>query len=184
MGLGPNAVRWDSARMQWNGTRPECSEMGLGPNAGGGNVGVWGGCCPEGTDLPLGLRCEVSGAPVDHAWAYRDVLNNAPTALSVVRRARWLKTLLVRPGYALCPVYLFDFLRLCFIEVALVYFASWRLVAVRTRMWTLVGACMRTFGSRGLGVPTFPWGRMTNKRENESLLIILRPARPFGTLIC
>ncbi|PKI60703.1 hypothetical protein CRG98_018906 [Punica granatum] len=28
-------------------------------------------------------------------------------------------------------------------------------VAVRTRMWTLVEACMCAFGSRGLGVSTF-----------------------------
>ncbi|PKI39335.1 hypothetical protein CRG98_040270 [Punica granatum] len=28
--------------------------------------------------------------------------------------------------------------------------------SVRTRMWTLVGARMLAFGSRGLGVSTFP----------------------------
>ncbi|PKI64045.1 hypothetical protein CRG98_015577 [Punica granatum] len=40
--------------------------------------------------------------------------------------------------------------------------------AVRTRMWTLVGAHMRAFGSRGLGVSTFPWGRVTDTRERRS----------------
>ncbi|PKI54153.1 hypothetical protein CRG98_025448 [Punica granatum] len=40
---------------------------------------------------------------------------------------------------------------------------------------TLVGACMRAFGSRGLGVSTFSWGRVTGTREKESPLIILRP---------
>ncbi|PKI61508.1 hypothetical protein CRG98_018092 [Punica granatum] len=42
-------------------------------------------------------------------------------------------------------------------------------------MWTLVGAHMRAFGSRGLGVSTFPWGRVTGTHEKESPLIILRP---------
>ncbi|PKI71972.1 hypothetical protein CRG98_007655 [Punica granatum] len=35
-------------------------------------------------------RCEVSGAHVGHAWAYRDVLKDAQVVLSVVRRARRL----------------------------------------------------------------------------------------------
>ncbi|OWM66956.1 hypothetical protein CDL15_Pgr022312 [Punica granatum] len=39
---------------------------------------------------------------------------------------------------------------------------------VRTQMWTLVGARMRAFGSRGLGVSTFPWGRVTDTRERMS----------------
>ncbi|PKI73052.1 hypothetical protein CRG98_006547 [Punica granatum] len=42
-------------------------------------------------------------------------------------------------------------------------------------MWTLVGARMRPFGSRGLGVSTFPWGCVTDTREKESPLIVLRP---------
>ncbi|PKI70804.1 hypothetical protein CRG98_008799 [Punica granatum] len=42
-------------------------------------------------------------------------------------------------------------------------------------MWTHVGARMCAFGSRGLGVSIFPWGRMTDTREKESPLIILRP---------
>ncbi|PKI74291.1 hypothetical protein CRG98_005316 [Punica granatum] len=33
-------------------------------------------------------------------------------------------------------------------------------------MWTLVGAHMRAFGSPGLGVSTFPWGRVTDTLEN------------------
>ncbi|PKI71079.1 hypothetical protein CRG98_008544 [Punica granatum] len=41
-------------------------------------------------------RCEASGAPVGHALAYRDVLNEVPTALSIVRRTGWLVTLLVK----------------------------------------------------------------------------------------
>ncbi|PKI69329.1 hypothetical protein CRG98_010263 [Punica granatum] len=41
-------------------------------------------------------------------------------------------------------------------------------------MWTLVGARMRAFGSRGLGVSTFP-GCVMDTRENESPLTILRP---------
>ncbi|PKI51882.1 hypothetical protein CRG98_027715 [Punica granatum] len=39
---------------------------------------------------------------------------------------------------------------------------------VRTRMWTLVGARMHAFGSRGLGVSTFPWGHVTDTRERMS----------------
>ncbi|PKI70254.1 hypothetical protein CRG98_009331 [Punica granatum] len=39
---------------------------------------------------------------------------------------------------------------------------------VRTRMWTLVGARMRAFGLRGLGVSTFPWRRVTDTRERRS----------------
>ncbi|PKI36353.1 hypothetical protein CRG98_043254 [Punica granatum] len=35
-------------------------------------------------------------------------------------------------------------------------------------MWTLVGARMRAFGSRGLGVSTFPWGCVTDTRERRS----------------
>ncbi|PKI71820.1 hypothetical protein CRG98_007759 [Punica granatum] len=35
-------------------------------------------------------------------------------------------------------------------------------------MWTLVGARICAFGSRGLGVSTFPWGRMTDTRERMS----------------
>ncbi|PKI75097.1 hypothetical protein CRG98_004571 [Punica granatum] len=35
-------------------------------------------------------------------------------------------------------------------------------------MWTLVGARMLVFGSRGLGVSTFPWGRVTDTRERRS----------------
>ncbi|PKI32871.1 hypothetical protein CRG98_046738 [Punica granatum] len=41
-------------------------------------------------------RCEASGAHVGLAWAYRDVLKGAQAALSVVRRARELRTLLIR----------------------------------------------------------------------------------------
>ncbi|PKI48969.1 hypothetical protein CRG98_030636 [Punica granatum] len=48
-------------------------------------------------------------------------------------------------------------------------------MGVRTRMWTLVGASKRAFGSRGLGVSTFLWGCVTDTREKESPLIILRP---------
>ncbi|PKI35000.1 hypothetical protein CRG98_044609, partial [Punica granatum] len=41
-------------------------------------------------------RCEASGAPVGLAWAYRNVLKGAQAALSVVRRACELRTLLIR----------------------------------------------------------------------------------------
>ncbi|OWM70439.1 hypothetical protein CDL15_Pgr011915 [Punica granatum] len=41
-------------------------------------------------------QCEASKAPIGHARAYRDILNDALTALSIIRRARRLKTLLVR----------------------------------------------------------------------------------------
>ncbi|PKI58287.1 hypothetical protein CRG98_021369 [Punica granatum] len=34
-------------------------------------------------------------------------------------------------------------------------------------MWTLVGARIRAFGSRGLGVSTFSWGRVTDTPERE-----------------
>ncbi|PKI59693.1 hypothetical protein CRG98_019869 [Punica granatum] len=40
-------------------------------------------------------------------------------------------------------------------------------VGVRTRMWTLVGARMHAFGSRGFGVSTFSWGRVMDTREKE-----------------
>ncbi|PKI65002.1 hypothetical protein CRG98_014587 [Punica granatum] len=39
---------------------------------------------------------------------------------------------------------------------------------VRTRMWTLVGARMRAFGSCGSGVSTFSWARVTDTRERRS----------------
>ncbi|PKI68949.1 hypothetical protein CRG98_010629 [Punica granatum] len=45
---------------------------------------------------------------------------------------------------------------------------KWSRQVVRTRMWTLVGARMHAFGSRGLGVSTFPWGRVTDTRERRS----------------
>ncbi|PKI39122.1 hypothetical protein CRG98_040487 [Punica granatum] len=35
-------------------------------------------------------------------------------------------------------------------------------------MWTLVGARIHAFGWRGLGVSTFPWGRVTDTRERRS----------------
>ncbi|PKI64945.1 hypothetical protein CRG98_014659 [Punica granatum] len=35
-------------------------------------------------------------------------------------------------------------------------------------MWTLVGARMRAFGSCGLGVSTFPWGRVMDTLERRS----------------
>ncbi|PKI65917.1 hypothetical protein CRG98_013688 [Punica granatum] len=41
-------------------------------------------------------QCEASRAPVGLTWAYRDVLKGAQAALSVVRRARELGTLLIR----------------------------------------------------------------------------------------
>ncbi|PKI66315.1 hypothetical protein CRG98_013277 [Punica granatum] len=40
--------------------------------------------------------------------------------------------------------------------------------AVRTQMWTLVGARMRAFGSRVLGMSIFPWGCVTDTRERWS----------------
>ncbi|PKI78894.1 hypothetical protein CRG98_000755 [Punica granatum] len=46
--------------------------------------------------------------------------------------------------------------------------AKWSRQAVRTRMWTLVGARMCAFGSHGLGVSTFPWGRVRDTRERKS----------------
>ncbi|PKI72872.1 hypothetical protein CRG98_006740 [Punica granatum] len=39
----------------------------------------------------------------------------------------------------------------------------------------LSGPASRDFGSRGLGVSTFPWGRVTDTRKKESPLIILEP---------
>ncbi|PKI56989.1 hypothetical protein CRG98_022615 [Punica granatum] len=36
------------------------------------------------------------------------------------------------------------------------------------------GPASRAFGSRGLGMSTFPWGYVTDTREKESPLIILR----------
>ncbi|OWM75288.1 hypothetical protein CDL15_Pgr012248 [Punica granatum] len=41
-------------------------------------------------------RCEASRVPVGLAWAYRDVLKGAQAALSVIRRARELRTLLIK----------------------------------------------------------------------------------------
>ncbi|PKI48297.1 hypothetical protein CRG98_031306 [Punica granatum] len=49
------------------------------------------------------------------------------------------------------------------------HFALFGLIdVVRTRMWTLVGARMRAFGSRNLGVSTFPWEHVTDTRERRS----------------
>ncbi|PKI59048.1 hypothetical protein CRG98_020556 [Punica granatum] len=45
---------------------------------------------------------------------------------------------------------------------------QWSRQAVWTRMWTLVGARMRAFGSRGLGLSAFPWGRVMDTRERRS----------------
>ncbi|PKI40431.1 hypothetical protein CRG98_039179 [Punica granatum] len=41
-------------------------------------------------------QCEASKAPVGHVRSYRDILNDALAALSIIRRARRLRTLLVR----------------------------------------------------------------------------------------
>ncbi|OWM83594.1 hypothetical protein CDL15_Pgr004023 [Punica granatum] len=41
-------------------------------------------------------QCEASKAPVGHARAYRDILNDALAALSIIRRTRRLRTLLVK----------------------------------------------------------------------------------------
>ncbi|PKI44943.1 hypothetical protein CRG98_034638 [Punica granatum] len=41
-------------------------------------------------------QCEASKAPVGHVRAYRDTLSDALAALSIIRRARRLRTLLVR----------------------------------------------------------------------------------------
>ncbi|PKI41501.1 hypothetical protein CRG98_038103 [Punica granatum] len=41
-------------------------------------------------------KCEVSKTPVGYARAYRDIFNDALAALSIIRRARRLRTLLVR----------------------------------------------------------------------------------------
>ncbi|OWM72890.1 hypothetical protein CDL15_Pgr028294 [Punica granatum] len=49
-------------------------------------------------------RYEASEAPVVLTWAYRDVLKGAEAALSVVRRARELRTLLIKvpKGDSIC----------------------------------------------------------------------------------
>ncbi|PKI61634.1 hypothetical protein CRG98_018009 [Punica granatum] len=62
---------------------------------------------------------EASKASVGHTWAYQDILNDAPTALSIVRRTRQLGTLLVKLGIVLYPMYLFETPRLCIAEAAL-----------------------------------------------------------------
>ncbi|PKI44922.1 hypothetical protein CRG98_034684 [Punica granatum] len=41
-------------------------------------------------------RCKASRVPVGHAPAYRDVLNDALAASSVIQHARWFRTFLVR----------------------------------------------------------------------------------------
>ncbi|OWM91652.1 hypothetical protein CDL15_Pgr022200 [Punica granatum] len=41
------------------------------------------------------LNTKPPGAPVSHAWAYRDFLDDALAALSVVQRARRLWTLVI-----------------------------------------------------------------------------------------
>ncbi|PKI67835.1 hypothetical protein CRG98_011808 [Punica granatum] len=43
-------------------------------------------------------------------------------------------------------------------------------------MWALVGSRMRAFGSRCLGVSTFPWGRVTDTR------VRVRAGRASGAL--
>ncbi|PKI49425.1 hypothetical protein CRG98_030183 [Punica granatum] len=41
-------------------------------------------------------QCEASKAPVGHARAYREIFNDAQATLSIIRRARRLRTLLVK----------------------------------------------------------------------------------------
>ncbi|PKI58583.1 hypothetical protein CRG98_021046 [Punica granatum] len=48
-------------------------------------------------------QCEGSKAPVGHARAYRDILNDALATLSIIRRARRLRTLLVKLGVCFVP---------------------------------------------------------------------------------
>ncbi|PKI47574.1 hypothetical protein CRG98_032034 [Punica granatum] len=88
----------------------------------GGSLCPWGGCvsdlpeaslatrafacysagcrlCRRGDCSLLGMprhQCEASKAPVGHARTYRDILNDALAALSIIRRVRRLRTLLVR----------------------------------------------------------------------------------------
>ncbi|PKI46709.1 hypothetical protein CRG98_032899 [Punica granatum] len=54
------------------------------------------------------------------------------------------------------------------ISILHVQFTYFTVQGVRTQMWTLVGAHIPAFGSRGLGVSTFPWGRVTDTLERRS----------------
>ncbi|PKI72772.1 hypothetical protein CRG98_006857 [Punica granatum] len=54
-------------------------------------------CFGDANEIPFRRRqCEASKAPVSHARAYRDIFNDALAALSIIRRARRLRTLLVK----------------------------------------------------------------------------------------
>ncbi|PKI54839.1 hypothetical protein CRG98_024790 [Punica granatum] len=64
-------------------------------------------------------QCEASKASVGHARAYRDILNDALAALAIIRRARRLRTLLVKLGFVLCLMSLFETPRVCIAEAAL-----------------------------------------------------------------
>ncbi|PKI41142.1 hypothetical protein CRG98_038467, partial [Punica granatum] len=93
--------------------------------------------------------------------------SSCPTPVTVPDRARarpplHSNTLLrVPPSHPTLKHFPDSFLKRAWIVVK-------KTIPVRTRMWTLVGARMRAFGLRGLGVSTFPWGRVTDTRERRS----------------
>ncbi|PKI71077.1 hypothetical protein CRG98_008542 [Punica granatum] len=116
--------------------RGDCSLMGT-PRSCDEGLELWTKCPRTPRDGGIRVRrssgvcmpqCEASKAPIGHAQAYRDILNDALTALSIIRRARRLRNLLVKLGFVLCPMSLFKTPRFCIAEAALVCFASWRLV--------------------------------------------------------
>ncbi|OWM82852.1 hypothetical protein CDL15_Pgr029213 [Punica granatum] len=74
----------------------------VGSELGCPDRGSWGRMGAAGSGD--GPQCEASKAPVDHVRAYRDILNDAPAALSIIRRARRLRTLLVRLSSAEEPI--------------------------------------------------------------------------------
>ncbi|PKI61609.1 hypothetical protein CRG98_017984 [Punica granatum] len=103
-------------------------------------------------------------------------LSNTSSTLSLYLEARFSHNRerskeLVNTDYRLRWLVLrcFPFLKINFQVKGTGYlFGCMFIYIVRTRMWTLVGAYMRAFGLRGLGVSTFPWGRVTDTRERRS----------------
>ncbi|PKI60627.1 hypothetical protein CRG98_018977 [Punica granatum] len=94
-----------------------------------------------------GLVTRPSGAPVSHALAYQDFPDDALAALSFIRHARQLWTILIK-----VHVYVVN-------NESRVYGPECGLSS---------GPALRAFGSRGLGVSTFSWGRVTDTRERRS----------------
>ncbi|PKI77638.1 hypothetical protein CRG98_001976 [Punica granatum] len=115
-------------------------------------------------------QCEASGAPVGHVWAYQDVLNDAPAALSVVQCDRWLKTLLIK-AVLNCSVG-----------------SLGRPLCLRkSPLWTVKSNGRADRGSHWSRQPSnFYWGSLvrTMCEEPGGNLIYLSLYSPFATVAC